>query len=172
MVQGNGNRMRRTPRVRGRIVNFNNVCRHAGAVITAYRVNLAVQGSGSEFLAGSGHRRQRLPSAASLGRSATHKCEPKERSQDAGCLFHKRVQRLHVPWASGALYNLPTGNQTQGSQNIREFLGQRDDQLISQAGANEAISYLDKIENLHGVPASTRNWNAIEEVAEILETNQ
>jgi uncharacterized protein (DUF1697 family) len=35
----------------------------------------------------------------------------------------------------------------------------------------EAISYLGKIEKLLGVPATTRNWNTIEKVAKILETN-
>src|SRR4030095_1188948 len=94
------NRMRRSPRVRGGIVNFDDVCRCTGPSTAADRVNLAVQASGSEFLAGRGHRRQGLPSAARLGRSATHECEPKEQSRDAGYLFHKRVLCVQVLWAS------------------------------------------------------------------------
>jgi uncharacterized protein (DUF1697 family) len=35
----------------------------------------------------------------------------------------------------------------------------------------KAISYLGKIEKLLGVPATNRNWNTIEKVAEILERN-
>jgi len=35
----------------------------------------------------------------------------------------------------------------------------------------KAISYLGKIEKLLGVPATTRNWNTIEKVGKILETN-
>ena len=111
--------MRRSPCVRGRIVNFDYVCRCAGAVIAADRVNLAVQCSGGEFLAGRRHRRQGLPSTASLSRNATHECEPKEQSQDAGRLFHKRFLCVEVLWASGPLL-LPTGKQTQGSQNVRK----------------------------------------------------
>src|SRR4030095_3099484 len=92
--------MRRTPRVRGRIVNFDNVCRCAGAIIAADYVNLAVQDCGSEFLPSSGHRRQGLPDAGNLGRSTTHKCEAKEQSQYAGCLLHKHVLCVQVLWAS------------------------------------------------------------------------
>ncbi|HEU5312263.1 MAG TPA: hypothetical protein VFU08_00455, partial [Candidatus Udaeobacter sp.] len=33
----------------------------------------------------------------------------------------------------------------------------------------KAISYLGKIEKLLGVPATTRNWNTIKKVAEILD---
>jgi len=36
----------------------------------------------------------------------------------------------------------------------------------------KAISYLGKIEKLLGVPATTRNWNTIEKVTKILETNR
>jgi uncharacterized protein (DUF1697 family) len=32
----------------------------------------------------------------------------------------------------------------------------------------KAISYLDKIEKLLGVPITTRNWNTIQKVAETL----
>jgi uncharacterized protein (DUF1697 family) len=35
----------------------------------------------------------------------------------------------------------------------------------------KAIGYLGKIEKLLGVPATNRNWNTIEKVAKILETN-
>jgi uncharacterized protein (DUF1697 family) len=35
----------------------------------------------------------------------------------------------------------------------------------------KAISYLGKIEKLLGVPVTTRNWNTIEKVGKILETN-
>src|SRR4029450_10333487 len=35
----------------------------------------------------------------------------------------------------------------------------------------KAISYLGKMEKLLGVPLTTRNWNTIEKVANILETN-
>ena len=35
----------------------------------------------------------------------------------------------------------------------------------------KAISYLGKIEKLLGVPATNRNWNTIEKIAKILETN-
>jgi len=35
----------------------------------------------------------------------------------------------------------------------------------------KAISYLGKIEKLLGVPLTTRNWNTIEKVGKILETN-
>ena len=35
----------------------------------------------------------------------------------------------------------------------------------------KAIGYLGKIEKLLGVPATTRNWNTIERVVKILETN-
>ena len=35
----------------------------------------------------------------------------------------------------------------------------------------KAIGYLGKVEKLLGVPATTRNWNTIEKVAKILETN-
>ena len=35
----------------------------------------------------------------------------------------------------------------------------------------KAISYLGKLEKLLGVPATNRNWNTIEKVAKILETN-
>jgi uncharacterized protein (DUF1697 family) len=35
----------------------------------------------------------------------------------------------------------------------------------------KAIGYLGKIERLMGVPATTRNWNTIEKVAKILQTN-
>ncbi|MGC1321374.1 MAG: DUF1697 domain-containing protein [Candidatus Udaeobacter sp.] len=35
----------------------------------------------------------------------------------------------------------------------------------------KAISYLGKIEKLLGVPATTRNWNTIQKVAKIFETN-
>jgi uncharacterized protein (DUF1697 family) len=35
----------------------------------------------------------------------------------------------------------------------------------------KAITYLGKIEKLLGVPATTRNWNTIQKVAKILETN-
>jgi uncharacterized protein (DUF1697 family) len=36
----------------------------------------------------------------------------------------------------------------------------------------KAIGYLGKIEKLLGVPATTRNWNTIQKVAKILETNR
>jgi uncharacterized protein (DUF1697 family) len=36
----------------------------------------------------------------------------------------------------------------------------------------KAISYLGRIEKLLGVPATTRNWNTIEKVVKILETNR
>ena len=36
----------------------------------------------------------------------------------------------------------------------------------------KAISYLGKIEKLIGVPATNRNWNTIQKVAKILETNR
>ena len=117
--------MRRSPRVRGRIVDFDDVCGRAGIVIAADRVNLAVQGSGSEFLARSGHWRQRLPTAAVLGRSAPHECEASEQSQDAGCLFHKRVQMGAGSMGIKALYQLTTGKQTQGSQNVRNSSARR-----------------------------------------------
>src|SRR5215213_3144421 len=35
----------------------------------------------------------------------------------------------------------------------------------------KAIGYLGKVEKFLGVPATTRNWNTIEKVAKILETN-
>jgi uncharacterized protein (DUF1697 family) len=35
----------------------------------------------------------------------------------------------------------------------------------------KAISYLGKIEKLLGVPATNRNWNTIQKIAKILETN-
>ena len=35
----------------------------------------------------------------------------------------------------------------------------------------KAISYLGKVEKLLGVPATNRNWNTIEKVAKILESN-
>jgi len=35
----------------------------------------------------------------------------------------------------------------------------------------KAISYLGKVEKLLGVPATTRNWNTIQKVTKILETN-
>jgi len=35
----------------------------------------------------------------------------------------------------------------------------------------KAISYLGKVEKLLGVPATNRNWNIIEKIAKILETN-
>jgi hypothetical protein len=95
--------MRRTPCVRGRIVNFNYVCRRAGAVIAADRVNLAVQHSGCKFLASSGHRRQGLPNAADLGRSAAHECEQIEQGQDGECLLHSSVQCVHLDWGTKAL---------------------------------------------------------------------
>ena len=34
----------------------------------------------------------------------------------------------------------------------------------------KAISYLGKIEKLLGVPATTRNWNTIDKVAQVLRT--
>ena len=36
----------------------------------------------------------------------------------------------------------------------------------------KAISYLGKVEKLLGVPATNRNWNTIQKVAKILETNE
>jgi uncharacterized protein (DUF1697 family) len=35
----------------------------------------------------------------------------------------------------------------------------------------KAIGYLGKIETLLGIPATTRNWNTIQKIAKILETN-